>query len=60
VISFLEWWSGLSAWVRYPVALLVIGGSMIGFATGWWPLGRLWGLGLALGFVLLWFGSRAK
>ncbi len=60
-MRFLEWWSTLSAWIRYPVALLVIIGSTVGFATIPLLYGRLWALGWALGFILLLHGpSKAE
>jgi len=55
-MDFLEWWAGLSGWIRYPVAILVIAGSTIGLATIRIGYGYFWGLGWALGFVLLWYG----
>jgi hypothetical protein len=60
-MRFLEWWASLSAWIRYPVALLVIGGSIIGFMTIRVGYGAFWGSCLALGFVLLLIGpSKAN
>jgi hypothetical protein len=53
---FLEWWTTLSAWIRYPVALLVIAGSTIGFMTIRIGFGKLWGMAWALGFILLLIG----
>ena len=58
-MQFLEWWASLSAWIRYPVAFLVILVSTIGFAIlrgegYYW--GRILGLGWALGFILLIIG----
>jgi hypothetical protein len=60
---FLEWWTTLSGWIRYPVAISVIAVSTLGFfspAMGFVarPLfyARLCGLGWALGFILLIYG----
>jgi hypothetical protein len=55
-MRFLEWWATLGAWVRYPVALLVIIGSTIGLLTIRVGYGYLWGLGWALGVILLLYG----
>jgi hypothetical protein len=54
---FLEWWASLRAWVRYPVAVSVLVGSTIGFATlHSWGYVSLWSLGWALGVILLLYG----
>jgi type IV secretory pathway VirB2 component (pilin) len=55
-MRFLEWWSQLSGWVRYPIALAIVTVSVIALGTLPWAFGRLWGLTLAAGFVLLIFG----
>lgn len=61
---FLEWWTTLSGWIRYPVAMLVIVLSTLAFASpaigGFVALPlfyvRLCGLGWALGAILLVYG----
>jgi len=55
-MRFLEWWTTLSAWIRYPVGLLVIAGSTIGFMTVRIGFGEVWGMGWALGAILLLIG----
>ncbi len=58
-MRFLEWWTTLSPWVRYPIAVLVIAGSLVGFATihtvhaG---SSRAWFILCAIGVVLLIIG----
>ncbi|MFL5241575.1 MAG: hypothetical protein ACJ8FY_05660 [Gemmataceae bacterium] len=60
-MRFLEWWTSLSAWIRYSVALLVIAGSTIGSMTIGIGSGRLWQLAWGLGFILLLIGpSRSE
>jgi hypothetical protein len=56
-MRFLEWWASLSAWVRYPVAGLVLHGSTIGFMSlPSWGYARLFIAGWALGAILLLHG----
>jgi hypothetical protein len=56
-MRFLEWWASLSASIRYPVAVLIIGVSTVGFAAMHsYAGGKLLGLGWALGFILLFYG----
>jgi hypothetical protein len=59
-MRFLEWWATLSAWIRYPVALLVIAGSTIGLLTIRIGYGGVWGAGWAPGFILLVYGPSAS
>jgi hypothetical protein len=55
--SFLEFWETVSPWIRIPTAVLLIllGCAILRWAPGW--TGRLWGIPLAIGFVLLFFGK---
>jgi hypothetical protein len=55
--SFLEFLESVSPWVRIPAAisLILLGCAILQWAPG--DFGRLWGLPLALGFVLLFFGG---
>jgi hypothetical protein len=55
-MPFLDWWAGLSRWIRYPVALLLFIGSLIGLGTIRMGYGHVWGLGMAFGFILLLYG----
>jgi len=56
-MRFLEWWASLSASIRYPVAVLILGVSTVGFAAmRSYAGGKLLGLGWALGFILLLYG----
>ncbi len=62
-MAFFDWWASLSGWVRYPVAVLIMVGSTVGFVHNYtlhWGAGRLWAFGWAIGFILLFYGpSRA-
>jgi hypothetical protein len=55
-MDFLDWWRGLSPWIRYPVALSIFTLSMIGLTTIHFGYGRFCGLGMAIGFILLVIG----
>jgi hypothetical protein len=55
-LDFLDWWSPLPGWIRYPVATAIIAGSTWGFMSTARFGGKVWGLGWALGFTLLVIG----
>jgi hypothetical protein len=55
-MRFLEWWTTLSPWIRYPIAVIIIGGSLLGFATLPWGNVRAWSILCAIGVVLLIIG----
>jgi hypothetical protein len=55
--TFLEFLETVSPWIRIPVAvgLILSACAVLLWAPGW--TGRLWGVPLAIGFVLLFFGG---
>lgn len=55
--DFLDWWTSLSPWVRYPIAILIICGSAWGFVSTARFGGKIWGLGFAIGVILLFLNS---
>jgi hypothetical protein len=48
--SLIEWWAGLSPWLRFGVAL-----AFLLLSTGLWLAGKFWPWGWAIGIVLLFF-----
>lgn len=52
MVRLIEWWGGQSAWLRYGVALV-----LLGISTGLWFAGRFWPWGWGLGLVLLLFAG---
>lgn len=54
-MGFLDWWAGLSPWLRYGVAILfLLVSTAMFFAGRFWPWG--WGLGT----VLLLFAGKSE
>jgi len=51
-MSFFHWWSDQSPWLRYGVAL-----ALIGVSTGLYFAGRLWIWGWMAGVLLLLFAG---
>ncbi len=51
-MGFIEWWSGLSPWLRYGVAVF-----FLLISTGLWFAGTFWPWGWGVGVVLLLFSG---
>jgi len=56
-MALIQWWAGLSPWIRLGVALLfLLASTILWFCTIFWPWG--WGLGLIL--LVFSFPSKAE
>ncbi len=60
LFDLIDWWSGLSPWVRFGVALLILLASTVLWLTGSLAYLAWWGWAIGVAFLVFSFPSRAE